>query len=242
MTTKCANCPLRKLDTFDNVSEDELNFLERFKVGELSIDKGTPILMQGSNSPQLYTVLRGMGLRYLVLPDGKRQVINFVLPGDFLGLQAGVMGEMKHSIDATTDMVLCVFDRSELWNLFKHQPARAYDLTWLASIQEHFLGEALASVGQMSAERRLCWGMLRFLQRCEAIGLGDGEMCSMPFTQQDLADALGLSLVHTNKTLMKLRNQQIMSWSDGELHLLNRERAASLAMLEVEKIGSRPLI
>lgn len=242
MVTNCANCPLRKLDAFARIKGDELSFMQKFKMGELSIDKGTPILMQGSNSPQLYTVLKGMGIRYLVLPDGKRQVINFVLPGDFLGLQAGVMGEMKHSIDATTDMVLCVFDRSELWNLFKQQPERAYDLTWLASIQEHFLGEALASIGQMSAIQRMCWGMLRFIQRCEDVGLGDGVQCRMPFTQQDLADTLGLSLVHTNKTLMKLRNQQIISWNDGELRLLDRDRATALAMIEVENIDARPLI
>ncbi|MEL6284804.1 MAG: Crp/Fnr family transcriptional regulator [Pseudomonadota bacterium] len=242
MVTNCANCPLRKLNAFATIKGDELDFMQRFKVGELSIDKGTPILMQGSNSPQLYTVLKGMGIRYMVLPDGKRQVINFVLPGDFLGLQAGVMGEMKHSIDATTDMVLCVFDRSELWHLFKHQPERGFDLTWLASIQEHFLGEALASVGQMSAVQRMSWGLMRFLHRCEEIGLGDADRCRMPFTQQDLADALGLSLVHTNKTLMKLRNQQILSWSDGELHLMDRARATKLAMLDLETKSARPLI
>lgn len=242
MVTNCANCPLRKLDTFENIAGDELSFMQKFKVGELTIDKGTPILMHGSNSPQLYTVLKGMGIRYLVLPNGKRQVINFVLPGDFLGLQAGVMGEMKHSIDATTDMVLCVFDRSELWTLYKQEPERAYDLTWLSSMQEHFLGEALASIGQMNAIQRMCWGMLRYLQRCDEVGLGEGDRCPMPFTQQDLADALGLSLVHTNKTLMKLRNRQIIAWSDGTLNLLDRDQATSLAMIDIERKGARPLI
>lgn len=242
MVTNCANCPLRKLETFERINGDELAFMQRFKAGELSIDKGTPILMQGSNSPQLYTVLHGMGIRYLILPNGRRQVVNFVLPGDFIGLQAGVMGEMKHSIDATTDMVLCVFDRSELWGLFKSQPERAYDLTWLASVQEHLLGEALASIGQKSAVQRLCWGMLRFQQRCKDVGLADGEVCPMPFTQQDLADALGLSLVHTNKTLMKLRNEQVLSWRDGELHVLDRKAAEEYAMLDPVAMKARPLI
>lgn len=186
MTTDCAKCPLRKLERFDTLKGDELAFMQRFKSGELSIDKGTPILMQGSNSPQLYTVLRGMGIRYLVLPNGRRQVINFVMPGDFIGLQAGIMGEMKHSVDATTSMVLCVFDRSDLWTLFKNQPERAFDLTWLASIQEHFLGDALASVGQMSAVQRMCWGLLRFHQRCADVGLNDGHICPMPFTSRIL--------------------------------------------------------
>ncbi len=242
MVTKCANCPLRQLDAFEQISGDELSFMEKFKMGELTVDQGTPILMQGSNSPQLFTVLKGMGVRYVTLENGRRQVINFVMPGEFLGLQAGVMGEMKHSIDATTDMVLCVFDRSELWNLFKQQPQQAYDLTWLTSIQEHFLGDALASIGQMNAEQRMCWGLLRFLERCQSVGLAEGDVCPMPYTQQDLADALGLSLVHTNKTLMKLRNQQILSWRDGELHILDREKALSHAMIEIENIGTRPLI
>lgn len=242
MTTDCAKCPLRKLERFDTLKGDELAFMQRFKSGELSIDKGTPILMQGSNSPQLYTVLRGMGIRYLVLPNGRRQVINFVMPGDFIGLQAGIMGEMKHSVDATTSMVLCVFDRSDLWTLFKNQPERAFDLTWLASIQEHFLGDALASVGQMSAVQRMCWGLLRFHQRCADVGLNDGHICPMPFTQQDLADALGLSLVHTNKTLARLRDEQVISWRDGQLHIVSHEAAASHAILDLEPNDARPLI
>lgn len=242
MVTDCSKCPLRRLDAFEKLTGDELSFMQKFKVGELSIDKGTPILMEGSNSPQLFTVLRGIGLRYKVLPDGQRQVVNFVLPGDFIGLQAGVMGEMGHSVEATTHMLLCVFDRSGLWSLFKSQPSRAYDLTWLAASQEHFLGEALASIGQMNAMQRMCWGLLRFQERCADVGLDKGESIPLPFTQQDLADALGLSLVHTNKTLMKLRKQQILSWEDGRLRFLDPDKAASIAMYQKAPKGVRPLI
>ena len=96
--------------------------MQRFKVGELTVDPQTTILMEGSNSPQLFTALHGLGLRYKLLEDGSRQVINFVFPGDFLGLQAGVMGEMGHSVEASSRMTLCVFDRAELWSLFKSHP------------------------------------------------------------------------------------------------------------------------
>ncbi|OAN81782.1 Crp/Fnr family transcriptional regulator [Jannaschia sp. EhC01] len=242
MLVDCANCPLRKLDLFEDLTPDGVAFMRRFKSGELKVDAGTTLLMEGSNSPQLFTVLKGMGLRYKLLPEGDRQVVNFVMPGDFLGLQAGVMGEMKHSVEATTPMVLCVFNRSELWNLFKTEPERAFDLTWSASVEEHFLGDALTSVGQMTALQRIAWGLLRFMTRCEALGLAKGARCPFPYRQQDLADALGLSLVHTNKTLMKLRDKQILSVQDGTLSIMDRDQLSEMSPLKVEQPARRPLI
>lgn len=242
MLTDCAHCPLRKLDIYDPLSKDEVSFMQKFKHGELKVGAGTPILMQSSNSPQLYTVLRGMGLRYTLLPDGRRQVIGFTLPGDFVGLQAGVMGEVNHSFEATTPMTLCVFDRSELWSLFKYEPERAYDLTWLAAMEEHFLGDALTSVGQLSAMARIAWGLMRFFKRCEALGLATGMRCPFPYRQQDIADALGLSLVHTNKTLTKLRNRQILALENGHLSIRDAEAISEMAQLDISQPSRRPLI
>ncbi len=143
----CSKCPLRKKPLFSPFEEGELEFMQTFKVGELEVGPGTTIMMEGSNSPQLMTVLSGMGTRYTTLEDGRRQVINFVFPGDFIGLQAGLMGEMSHSVEASAKMVLCVFNRASLWDLFRNQPGRAYDLTWMAAVEEHFLGETIASLG-----------------------------------------------------------------------------------------------
>jgi len=242
MVTDCRHCPLRKLDLFDGMSSAEVDFMQRFKSGELKIDAGTPVLMEGSNSPQLFTALKGMGLRYKLLPNGDRQVVNFVLPGDFIGLQAGVMGEMQHSVEATTPMVLCVFDRSSFWNLYKNQPERAFDLTWAAAVEEHLLGEALAVVGQMDGLERISWGLLRFFDRCDALGLARDGQCPFPFRQQDLADATGLSLVHTNKTLRKLRDRQILAIDNGFLKVFDRDDASEIAGMTDEKPRRRPLI
>lgn len=242
MVTDCARCPLRQSSAFEDADPGTLAFLRKFKAGELRIDAGTSVLMEGSNTPQLFTALRGMGLRYKVLPTGERQVVNFILPGDFIGLQAGVMGEMKHSVEATTQMVLCVFDRGDLWSLYKQQPELAYDLTWLAAHEEHFLGDALASVGQLPAISRVAWALLRFFTRCKIQGLNNGNACPLPYRQQDIADALGLSLVHTNKTLMRLRREQLMSWKDGELRILDYDKLADLAVLEIDSERVRPLV
>lgn len=242
MSTQCKFCPLNQKDAFIDLSASEIDFMQKFKVGELSIDAGTPILMQGSNAPQIFTVLSGLGIRERHLKDGERQVISFVFPGDFIGLQAGLLGEMGHSIEARTSMRLCVFNRSELWNFFKSYPERAFDITWLAAMEESFLGESLATVGQRTAVSSVAWAMVKIFQRGEALGLTHKNTMSLPFTQRDIADAMGLSLVHTNKTLNKLKNRQLASWSDRVLQINNLEALAEIAMTELRPLPKRPLI
>lgn len=242
MATHCESCPLHKSPLFTDVSSEDRRTTQRFKSGELMVDPGTPIMMESTNSPQLYTALRGMGLRYTTLPNGERQVINFIFPGDFIGLQAGVMGEMNHSVEATTAMTLCVFDRSDFFKFFKANPSRGFDITWLAAVEEHFLGSSLATVGQRTALEAVSWALLKIFQRGEALSLVRQAKMPLPFRQQDLADALGLSLVHTNKTLAKLRDRQLAAWSNGVLQINDVERLASVAQTEFEPLPKRPFI
>lgn len=217
--------------------------MQRFKAGEMTVEAGATLMMEGSNSPQLFTPLKGMGLRYKTLESGDRQVINFVLPGDFIGLQAGVMNKMQHSVESSTDMVLCVFDRKALWALFQDHPERAYDLTWIAAVEEHFLGESLAILGHMSGIERIARAFARMHDRGGELGLLNGTKMPLPYKQQDLADALGLSLVHTNKTLRQLREQGIATWSDGNLEIHNYDKLCETANLDpAAKPLVRPLI
>lgn len=243
MATDCANCPLRARPLFRALANDNLQFMRRFKVGELTVDAGTPVMMEGANSPQLFTALRGMGLRAKILSNGRRQVVNFVYPGDFLGLQSTVMKEMRHSVEAVTRMTLCVFDRKEFWSLVKGSPELSYGLTWLAATEEHFLGEALATIGQRTAVERIAWALVRITQRCEAIGMAEAGRVPFPFRQQDLADALGLSLVHTNKTLARLRERQLATWHDGTLAVTDIGALARIAGMDADAAPpARPLI
>ncbi|WP_083714751.1 Crp/Fnr family transcriptional regulator [Phaeobacter inhibens] len=242
LTTDCQDCPLRNRNIFNQMSKEELTFTQGFKTGELVVDPGTTILLEGSNSPQVYTVLKGMGTRYTTLENGRRQVINFIFPGDFIGLQAGLMGEMKHSVEATTSMTLCVFRRSEIFRLFEQYPARAYDLTWIAAVEEHFLGETIASLGQRDASQRIAWALVRIYLRLRAVGLEEGHTVPLAYRQQDLADALGLSLVHTNKRLKALRDAGLADWQNGLLSITDLDTLAERALIDLEKPERRPLI
>ncbi|AMY69683.1 Crp/Fnr family transcriptional regulator [Frigidibacter albus] len=216
--------------------------MERFKIGELTIEAGRTILMQGAQSPQFYTVLRGQGLRHKTLENGRRQVISFVLPGDLVGLQAVVTGEMQHSVEASVETTLCVFDRAGLWDLFSNQPKRSYSLTWLSAVEENFLGETLATLGQRDASQRIAWALVRLHERLSALGMARSGRVPLPWRQQDLADAVGLSLVHTNKTLARLRESGLADWSGGGLSLPGRRELAEMAGIDLEYPTQRPLL
>lgn len=242
MPIKCRNCPIRRKPLFEEMSDDDISFMERFKIGEMTVEAGTPLLSAGANAPQLFTALDGFGVRFKLLPDGRRQVLNFVFPGDFIGLQAGVMHEMTHDVEAVTSMTLCVFNRKDLWTLFRHHPERSYDLTWIAATEERFLGEALTAVGQRSAVESMAWALSRIFRRLKALGLANGNSVPLPYRQQDLADALGLSLVHTNKTLAKLRDRQILNWSEGRLSINDVDQLEELGLVDSEAPRKRPLM
>jgi CRP/FNR family transcriptional regulator, anaerobic regulatory protein len=129
-----------------------------------------------------------------------------------------------------------------VWNMFKSHPDRAFDLTWIAAVEEHFLGETLITVGQRDAGQRVAWALLRIHHRLRAVGLERAGSVPLAFRQQDLADALGLSLVHTNKTLARLRDKKLASWMNGSLTILDRNSLASYAGTPPEPLERRPLI
>jgi CRP-like cAMP-binding protein len=139
-------------------------------------------------------------------------------------------------------MRLCVFKRSDVWEVFKFHPARAYDFTWISAVEEHFLGETVATLGQRDAQQRVAWALLRIYQRLNAVGLGNDGSVPLPFRQQDLADALGLSLVHTNKTISRLRERKLVVWFDGTLRLPDLRGIANLGLVDLEAIEQRPLM
>ncbi len=150
------------------------------------------------------TVLSGWAFRYKMLDDGRRQILNYALPADLVGLQGSLMREMEHSVEALTPLVLCVFPRGKLWDLYTKFPSLAFDVTWLAAREEQQIDEHLLSIGRRTALERAAFLLLHLFVRADEAGLTKNGSIQFPFTQQHLADTLGMSLVHTNKTLKRL--------------------------------------
>jgi len=238
----CERCPLRPLPVFRDFTEPELEYVSRFKKGELAVERGASVLVEGSHSAHLYTVLSGWGFRYKLLSDGRRQILNYALPGDLIGLQGSVMGEMQHSVEALSPMLLCVFQRGELHDLYRNHPGLAYDITWLASREERMLDENLLSVGRRSALERCAYLLAFICKRAAGVGFSGRKPIVIPITQQHVADTLGLSLVHTNKTIRKLAVRDLVRWRDGGCEVLDVDGLMSVAHWEGFGEERRPLV
>jgi CRP-like cAMP-binding protein len=238
----CEQCPLRERRAFRKLSPQELAFMHRFKRGELVVDPGATILLEENASPHLYTILEGWAYRHKQIEDGRRQVLNFALPGDLVGLQVAVMNDMQHTVTALTRTRLCVFQRDKVWTVFKDHPALGFAMTWIAAREEQLLDGHLLSVGQRNAIERVAYLILHLYERAEAVGYAGNDALQAPFNQAHFADALGITTVHLSRTLRRLRDRKLVSWRDDTLVILNRPELEGIAAYERVEGVDRPLI
>lgn len=242
MKISCNECPLRELPAFARNEPGEIDFIAEFKRTEKHFKGGETMIRESDLNPELFTLLSGWAFRYKSLSDGRRQILNFLMPGDLIGLQEQLADISPHGVETLTEATTCVFHREELWNLYREFPSLGYDITWLSAHEEHIVDENLMSVGQRTARERIGILLLQLYKRAEKLDLINEEGMHFPITQQHIADALGLSLVHTNKTLRQLQKIGLFEFSRGRLKLLNVSALVDLADLYEVPLRNRPLI
>ena len=240
----CKDCPLRTLELFTPHSPAEVALIQSLKRGQIGVQAGQAIIHEGQSDAPLYTLWSGWAFRFKTLSDGRRQILNFLLPGDFIGVQQKMSDALSHGVEALSDGQLCVFSRDALWELHRNQPAMGFNLTWLTAQEQSVVDDSLLSVGRRSAEERIA-ALLIVLFKLSAAMLPDAGAGGVPFplTQQHIADALGLSLVHTNKTLRKLERRGLHHIENGLLFLKDGKALARTADLYGDgKPAPRPLV
>jgi len=212
------------------VTPAQLDFIEGFREGTVVVAAGQALVRESQAHAKLFTLYAGWAFRYKTLSDGRRQILNFVLPGDLVGLQQEFGEASSHGIEALTDCALCVFQNDSLWAVFREHPRLGYDVTWLAAHGEGHLDENLLTTGRRNATERVAMLLMHLYRRLERIKLVDADgTVAFPLNQQHIADALGLSLVHTNKTLRRLSSLGLHELKNGRLRLLNTRALARIA-------------
>ena len=238
----CASCRLRARPDFKPVTAKQLAWIEAQKLGQVRVEPGEPILEQLAKGERLYTLLEGWAFRFKDLPDGRRQILNILIPGDLIGLQGELLAASTHGVEAVTPVLLCAFRRDTVEELYREQPALALDVTWLAALGERLSDDVLLTVGRRNAMERIATLLVHLYKRATSAGLGDTSGIPFPLTQQHIADALGLSAVHTNRVLQSLRRLKLIRLGDGKLAIGDLRALRRVADYWEQPAPARPLL
>jgi CRP-like cAMP-binding protein len=210
------NRPLvRKLGAFVALSDAELSVLESLHKRRRTFVAGRDLVHQGQSDQAAYVLLSGWACSYKILKDGQRQIVDFQIPGDFLGLRSVLLHLSDHSIEPVTDIEVTEIHVSDLLKAFSQTPRLATAVLWAASRDEAMVVEHLVGIGRRDAAERLVHFLLELGARLALAGMGSKAGFACPLTQYLLADALGLSSVHVNRVLRQLREEGMVTFRDG---------------------------
>lgn len=238
----CESCRLRRQPAFIAKAPREIDWTQKLKTGQRRVAAGQDLIRAGETQAELYTLYSGWAFRHQTLPDGRRQILNFFLPGDLIGFQASLISAAEHSVEALTDIEVCVFARRKVWRIFREMPELAFQLAWLGAREEGMVDENLTSVGQRTARERMAALILGLFRRAQHLSMVEDSEFEFPLRREHLADALGLSLVHTIKTWSSLRKAGLFTQNGTRLRLLNPRLTARLASYYESGWRSRPIL
>ena len=240
----CSECPLRRVSIFAPIADERRALVESLRLPQVHKTAGATLIGEGQRDAPLFTLFSGWAFRYKTLKDGRRQILNFLLPGDFIGLQEKVIEASMHGVEALTDVWLCPFRRDALWQVHRGAPELGYAITWLAAHEESLVDDNLLSVGRRSAAERIATLLLVLYKRAAALlNAKPPDGIPFPLNQQMIADAMGLSLVHTHRTLRLLERAGLHRIHDGTLQILNPTALERLADVWADgRPAVRPLL
>ena len=186
----------------------------------MTMVNGEDIFHEGEKVSHTCLLLDGWACRYKTLADGRRQIIGFVLPGDLCSSWAASEGAMQHGVRALSPVRMAKVDRSVVLGRLEQHSALVDRLRVTASQEHTILGAWLLNMGQRKAPERIAHLFCELATRMHKIGLqkADGGY-DVPLTQMDLADALGLTSVHVNRVLQKLRDRGFIDFRRGVLSI-----------------------
>lgn len=229
----CVRCGARGWTVCSSLTHDELTIIEGIKLGHRDYSAGADFLRQGEPQREVFTLLQGWAMRYSLLDDGSRQIIDFCLPGAFIGFQPDSESPKGYAAQAITDIKVCALPQKGLMDMLSQTPNMAVRLACIAYRDQVSMARHLANVGRRVARGRVANLLMELFVRVRMrSAAAASESIPLPLTQELIGDALGLTSVHVNRTLRSLREDKIVSLQGGTLRILDPDRLAVEAGFE----------
>ena len=219
-----------KLEAFTRLSAEDRSALAELSRNFRYVDSRRDLISEGDKPRHVHLVLDGWACRYKQLPDGKRQIVSLFVPGDFCDVNVYVLKYMDHSIGAITRLKVAMITPDEMNALTAERPRITQALWWHELVTAAVQREWTLNIGQRSAYERLAHLLIELYLRLNTVGRAHDGRCDFPLTQNDLADATGLTSVHVNRTLQELRRDGLIELERKQLQILDLPRMMDVSM------------
>ena len=224
-----ANPLTRKLSHFVPLPRPDQDVLDRLAGREERFPAHADIVAEGMAPRPVFLLKEGLAMRYRLLPDGGRQIMTFLIPGDLCGCHVFLPAAMDHSVGTLAPSVLAPISRRAMMDTFARHPRVTAALWWSSMQEEAMLRERIVSLGRRDARGRVAYLLCELLWRHEAVGLAQGGRFGLPLTQVELGDTLGLTSVHVNKVLQEFRHRGLLTMGNKLLDVLDPDGLRAVA-------------
>jgi CRP-like cAMP-binding protein len=224
--TRCAECPIRQKALFQVIADEYVQDAETLRTAQYRLRSRSHLYQELAPAVMAYTLFEGWLLLYRTHSDGSRQGLKVALPGDFVGYGPLEDGVYSHSALAVTDVVVCGFRQADLHKMIDHHSDIARQITNIQARQLATCESSVLGLGRKSAEQRIAHAVADLYHRLELRSEVDARSHRMPFplTQEMLGELTGLTPVHTNRVLRKLRADGVMVCERQQVEILDLPR------------------
>lgn len=216
----------------DQLSADEHAVIKEMKIKSRRVATKQDIVREGERITESCLLISGFAARYNILADGSRQISAIHVPGDFLDLHSLLLGRMDHSVTGLTQCDVALVPHEFLLKVTETHPHLAR-MFWLSTLIDAAIHRRwLVTAGGLTAPGQLAHLICELYKRLEVVGLTSDHAFHFPLSQIDIADALGISTVHVNRTIKELRTQGLIRWQSGQMTILDWNRLCEIAQFD----------
>jgi CRP-like cAMP-binding protein len=208
---------IRRLENFAPVPERERRALAEAASTVRRFAPREDLIREGEPTDGVKLIVEGFACRYKLLPDGRRQIVAYLVPGDLCDVRAFLLKRMDHSIGALAPVEAAVVSQETMATLLDDYPRLMRALWWATLVEESITREWVVNVGHRTAFERLAHLFCETFIRLRAVGLVTDNRCDLPLTQGELADTVALSMVHVNRMLMEMRRAGLVTFHNRQL-------------------------
>lgn len=231
----------RSLGRLLSLTPAEVLLLNNLQKTRYRVRRDQDVVVHGYKYDSLFVLNDGVAIRYNVTHDGRRQIANFVLPGDLIGFPVCLFENAICSISMLTDASVTAIPLERVHMLFRESPRLAEAMFWQAARETAMYVEHIVNIGRRPAYERVAHLLLELLHRLQIIGMATPRSFELPLTQEVIADALGLSVVHVNRTFRRLREGGLLNVEDGRFVFMDVEALSRLAGFDGSYLARVPI-